>query len=366
MKASHIAAILILSGAALWIGSGVLTQDERRAEEAQAQVTATQRPQARFRVSVVEARVENHARSIVLSGRTEADRRAVASARAAGIIETLSVKRGTLVKAGDAVAVLTDDARVAQVAEARAKLEQRKVELAARIKLIEQGNFAAINRPQLEAELRTAETGLAQAQTELAKATVRAPIAGVVNKVPVEQGQALQIGAEVAEIVALDPMLAVVEIAERQLGGIKVGDPAQVTLVTGTKAQGRVRFISRTASEQTRTYRVDVEIPNADGLIADGVTTEVSLKLAEGPASRVPRSALTFSGDGRLGVRIVETGDKVGFVPVGIAEDGSDAVWLTGLTDGMRVVVQGQDFVKEGETVEAVPADASAQAGQRR
>src|SRR5690606_25190829 len=96
---------------------------------------------------------------------------------------------------------------------------------------------------------------------------VKAPIAGIVSAVPVTAGRAVQVGQEIAEIVDLDPMLAVVEVAERQLAGIEAGRDARVRLVTGETVTGRVRFVSPTASEGTRTYRVDVEIANADGTI---------------------------------------------------------------------------------------------------
>jgi len=49
----------------------------------------------------------------------------------------------------------------------------------------------------------------------------------------------------------------------------------------------------------------------------------------------------------------------VAFAPVTLVEDGPERLWVGGLTDGARVIVQGQDFVKEGETVEAVPAGAA-------
>jgi membrane fusion protein, multidrug efflux system len=174
--------------------------------------------------------------------------------------------------------------------------------------------------------------------------------------VPVEVGQALQANANIAEVIASDPMLAVVEIAERQLGGVKVGDRAEVRLVTGEKAEGKVRFVSRKASPQTRTYRVEIAIDNADRSIPDGVTAEVSLLLAAAEAARIPRSALTFSSEGKLGVRVVGEGNTVTFVPVGIVEDGLNELWVAGLSDNARVIVEGQDFVKEGEVVEPVPA----------
>ncbi len=138
----------------------------------------------------------------------------------------------------------------------------------------------------------------------------------MVNDVLVDVGEAAFSfqGREIAKIVALDPMLAVVEVAERKLAGIKVGDPARVRLVTGEIVAGRIRFVAKTASQTTRTYRVEVELPNADGAIPDGITAEVSIQLAKVAATRVPRSALTISSNGDIGVRIVEAGGKVGFL----------------------------------------------------
>jgi multidrug efflux system membrane fusion protein len=120
-----------------------------------------------------------------------------------------------------------------------------------------------------------------------------------------------------------------------------------------------VRFISNRASPQTRTYRIDVSLANAEGKIADGVTTEVTLYLAPVNATKVARSALTFSAEGKLGVRIVDDAGKVAFVPVGLVEDQTDILYVSGISPGAKIIVQGQDFVKEGQIVEAVVAKAS-------
>jgi multidrug efflux system membrane fusion protein len=353
MNGSRIAAGVIVVAVAAWIGSGRFgaapsdaPAPAQRAEPREAQL---------FRVAVVPVAVTPHARRIVLSGRTEADKRAVAMARAAGVIQELRVRRGSRVKKGEVIAVLSDEAREAHVMQAQARLVQRRVELQARLKLIEQGNLPALQRPQLEAELKAAEAALAAAEAERLKGEVLAPISGIVNDVPVEVGQALQANANVAEVIASDPMLAVAEIAERQLGGVKVGDPAQVRLVTGTKADGTVRFISQKASHQTRTYRIEIALANLHGELPDGVTAEVALSLAPVPATRVPRSALTFSSDGKLGVRIVTADGTVAFVPVGLIEDGPETLWVSGVESGSRLIVQGQDFVREGVKVDAVP-----------
>jgi multidrug efflux system membrane fusion protein len=80
------------------------------------------------------------------------------------------------------------------------------------------------------------------------------------------------------------------------------------------------------------------------------------------PAARVPRSALTFSSAGDLGVRTVGGNGKVAFVPVGLVEDEQGQMWVSGLADGAQVITQGQDFVSEGQIVEAVSAAAAAAA----
>src|SRR5262249_54269232 len=113
-------------------------------------------------------------------------------------------------------------------------------------------------------------------------------------------------------------------------------------------------FVAKSASQTTRTYRVEIEMPNPDGKIPDGITAEVSVPLAPVPATRVPRSALSFSSAGVLVVRVVDADVRVGFVPGSVVHASQAVMWLSGIADGSRVIVQGQDFVREGQKVEGV------------
>lgn len=360
MKASQLIAGLIVVSAAVWIGSGVLGSGEDGGEPAGAAPAPAAAPEAaRFRVGVQEVTAEEHARRVTLSGHTEADRRVSVVARTNGIVEELSIRRGSVVKQGEQLARLSDEARVALVEQAKARLEQRRAELKARLRLIETGNLPTLQKPALEAELSAAEAAFAQAEVERDRNVIRAPFDGVVNALHVREGQALQIGAAIADVVALEPMLAVVEIAERELEGVNVGDPAAVAIASGRTAQGHVRFVSAVASPQTRTYRVDIELDGNGSVVPDGVTSEVTLTLARVRATSVPRSALVFSARGELGLRTVADDGVVGFAPVRIVEDGLERVWVTGLPAIARIIVQGQDFVSEGQAVEAVTAVSS-------
>ncbi len=354
MKFSRILAAVVIIAATLWIGSGVFGRTETPPEA----TTETAAPAAQplFQVAVIAVHVEEHSRGLLVSGRTEADNRASAVARTTGSIVELKVDRGDVVRQGDVLATLSDEARDAQVAEAEALVQQRKADLDTKLPLIKRGIVPANDKNQLEADLRSAEASLAAAEAERERGLVRAPISGVVSDVPMTTGQAMQPNMTVAEVIALDPMLAVAEIAERQLGEIKVGDTAEVRLVTGQRAVGKVRYVSPTASSGTRTYRVEVELDNADHAIADGVTAEVKFQLPPVAAVRVPRSALTFSEAGKLSVRTVGAGGIVASVPVSIVEDAREDIWLAGPKDGDMVIVQGQDFVKDGQKVQPVDA----------
>src|SRR5215510_10245071 len=319
MKASRLTAVGLVAAAALWIASGHFLPHES-AESRAALRAGEGEAKKLFRVAVMTANEVPHSRRLTIAGRTEADKRVVVFARTGGVLTDLRVKRGVWVKKGDVMAVLSDEAREAQVAQAQAVTTQKR--------------------------------------TELDRGVVRAPWSGVVHEVAVEVGQAAFsfAGREIATMVALDPMLAVVEVAERKLAGIKVGDTAEVKLVTGESARGTIRFVAKTASQTTRTYRVEIELPNADANIPDGITAEVSVPLAPVPATRLPRSALTFSSGGNLGVRTVDADGTVGFLPIFVVEDEQGFMWVGGIADGSRVIVQGQDFVREGQKVEAVSA----------
>ncbi len=105
----------------------------------------------------------------------------------------------------------------------------------------------------------------------------------------------------------------------------------------------------------TRTYRVEVQLPNADGAIR-----MASPRRGHHPDvgdARDARAALGAGGvvSGDIGVRTVDTEARVGFVPVTIVEDDQGFMWLSGVPNGARVIVQGQDFVREGNLVEPSP-----------
>jgi membrane fusion protein, multidrug efflux system len=360
MKASRITAVGLVAAAALWVLSGHLIPHESAESKAALHASET-KAEKRFRVAVIDTNVVPHSRKLILSGRTEAERKVVTFARTNGILQEMKVKRGSRVKKGDVIAILSDESREAQVLQAQAAVEQRKVELEAKRRLALTNAFPRLELNALEAQFKAAEAALSAAEAERDRGIITAPWDGVITEVS-EVGTAACAfaGKEIVQIVGLDPMLAVVEVSERKVANVRVGDTAEVKLVSGQVREGRIRYVSKSAVPATRTYKIEVELPNADYAIPDGITAEVTIPLSPTPATRVPRSALVVSSAGDIGVRTVDAQAKVGFVPVNVIEDDQRVMWLTGVPDGARVIVQGQDFVREGNVVEATPAPALA------
>ncbi len=358
-KFHKLAAIAVLIVFAGWVATGAFSSvGSESATEKPAAAEPPKAAEAPARtVKVVVPPREAHARAIRISGLTEADKRAVLATRVGGVIAELPVRQGDHVKTGDLVLMLDAEEKVSAVDNARQVHAQRQAELEAAERLAKSGNLAKLQLDTARSALATAKSQLDAAEAELARNEVKAPFDGVIDRVAVELGSAIMQGGEVATILSLDPVVARGEVSERDLRYLKTGDKAKVRLVSGETVEGSVRYISRDASAATRTFRVEVAIPNADGAIPAGMTAEIALQAEPTDAVVLPRSVVTLGEKGDLGIRAVDKDDKVVFYPIDLVDDTPNGLVLGGLPADARVIVAGQQLVADGDAVKAVPAD---------
>lgn len=304
-------------------------------------------------VVTVESMAESHARRIVLRGRTEADRRVDVRAEVTGLVASAAVRRGAVVQAGDVLCRIDEGDRPADLAEARAALLQAEADNAAAERLAARGFTAQTEALARTAALEAARGRLMRAELALERLTIRAPFAGVLEDDSAALGSLLQPGGLCATVISVDPIVLLGYLAEREVDHVAVGMPAEARLVSGRIVEGTVRFIARSAETQTRTFRVEIALPNPDLSIREGVSAEIAIRTAGVMAHRLPQSALTLGDDGQIGVRIVEN-DRAAFSPVRIIDDSADGMWVSGLPDRAEVIVVGQEFVGDGSAVRAV------------
>lgn len=369
MKAHRYAAILVLIASAAWVltgefsfvGSATGQDAEAPAVSDQANAGATgdaaAEPRALQSVAVAVIPSIDHARSVRVSGVTQADKRTNMTARAGGIIAELLVEQGDIVAQGDVIARIAPEGRDAAARSAQAALQQAQAEFAAREQLVERGTLPRLQLDQQRSALRLAESQYEAAKAELDRLEVTAPFGGTVDQVMVEAGGSVDQGTPVANLIALDPIVGIGEVNESDLRTISVGGQAQLRLVTGQVIDGTIRYISRDAQATTRTFTVEVEAANPNLAIPAGMTAEVILRGEPVVATPVPRSVVTLNDAGELGVRAVDDQGMVVFYPIDLVDDSTDALLLGGIPRGARVIVVGQNLVGDGAKVEAVDAD---------
>lgn len=311
-----------------------------------------------FAVRTETFKAEKRAASMEIRGRTEADASVSVRAQTSGILEIRHVAKGDHVNAGDLLCTIETGAREAKVLEARAALIRANVDLAAAQKLTSRGFSAKNQVPALEAARDAAKARVQEYELDLERTKVKARISGIVQDPIAEVGDMLGIGDVCVTLIDRDPIIIVGQVSEREIGKLSPDMVARSMLATGESVTGKIRYIAPAADPLTRTFRVEIAVPNSDGSLKDGVTARTVVKLKDRLSHKIPASAMTLADDGRVGVRAVGPDNIVEFLPVSIIGGSSDGMWVAGLPDEIEVITVGQEFVIEGQKVSVSNLDA--------
>lgn len=358
---SVLIAVMLAAGATAWVMSGDMESQETTSQTAPLAVTAPSPanvPEDKaVAVRVRDSVAEPYRAHMRLTGKTEADRHAVLSAETVGRVVEIDVDLGDRVETGQTVARLAMDDRMARLREARALVTQREIEFNAADTLSKKGFQSETAKAQSRAQLEAAQAQLERIQVEISKTEITAPFAGRVEEKLVEVGDFAQTGTALLRLVDLDPMLVTVQVSEREIEAVEVGAEATVDLMSGQSLTGMVRRLAPSATAETRTFEVEIELPNPDFRLRDGVTASVRLPTRERLAHSLSPAVLTLDDAGRVGVKAVDADDKVVFHPVRILEDRADRMWVTGLPTTLTIITVGQEYVRVGATVRPMQDD---------
>ena len=328
--------------------------------------------------------------AVILRGRTEAARQVTVASETSGQVISEPLRKGAFVEAGDQLCQLDPGTRDASLAEARARLAEAEgrvpeaeagvTEASARIseaeinlnaaqRLSQDGFASETRRVSAEAAMEAAQAGLKRANSGVASAqagieaaaaavaaaerqiellTITAPFSGLLETDTAELGTLMQPGSPCATIIQLDPIKLVGFVPETEVGKVNLGAMAGARMATGEDVRGEVTFLSRSADELTRTFRVEVTVPNNDMKISDGQTVEILVASDGRTAHLINQSTLTLNDEGALGVRTVRPDNITQFMPVTLLRDTAEGVWVADLPDEVDIITVGQEFVTEG------------------
>jgi multidrug efflux system membrane fusion protein len=370
------ASILVAGGVtlavAIWMLSGML-RGENSADPATRSTVrsdstgASDNPERRPRVLVQRSSARTVRREILVSARTEPNRQVELRAETDGAVIALGVERGAGVETGQRIVSLDMRDRAARLEEAEALIVQMQLQYEAAERLRGQQFVSEAQIAEAKARLVGAQAARQNILDDIDYTTIDAPFDAVLQDRSVEVGDYVQSGDAVAIVVDTDPMIVVGEVNEREVHSLAVGNPGAARLVDGTTVDGTIRYLAPVADENTRTFRVELAVPNPDGALRAGMTAELELSAEEITAHSLSASALALADDGTVGVKAVDTESRVRFHPVEIVGTSNEGISVTGLPREIDIISLGQGFVVEGQLVEAVfDPEAMSQSGDAR
>ena len=185
---------------------------------------------------------------------------------------------------------------------------------------------------------------------EVNRTQVKAPFSGFIEQI-VKPGNFLERGQVCATIIQLNPISFIAGVPEYDINKVRVGQKVNLELVTGQKINGKLTFVSKSASPDTRTFIVESQIENPQGLVKDGLTANMIIEIDKVKAHKISPSILLLNDGGKLGIRIVVNSKIAKFIEITILEDSEEGLWVTDIPEDVEIIIQGQGFVEDGQEV---------------
>lgn len=370
---SILTALAIFLLLVLWMASGSWGDDSGSVQatteggeltggpESLEQVAAEEGKSAAGMVSVV---IEtSHARwvqpEMEIYSRSEPLQAAGISSPLAGIVESVSMQPGQLVKQGEVIAQLSMGTKLERLSEAKAWVKKRTADLAAATTMKSKGYQSEAEYQGIAAALETAKREQAQVELEIRLGTIRASFDGVIEKRSVEPGDVVSIGQVLGQLVRQNQYLLVANVPESQVHLFATGQLAKARLATGSMVTGRVRYIATQADSQTRSYRLEVVVDNPQERFVGGATAKLLLKRDKIQVHQVSSNVVTLDDTGVLGVKTVNAENIVEFWPIDISQAERQTLLVEGMPKSTQVIVSGQGFVRAGDAVLIADANSS-------
>jgi membrane fusion protein, multidrug efflux system len=321
-------------------------------------------PAAFARVINVEVKPlspERFVEDIRLTSVATANQDVQVAAEESGVIREFYVDQGDHVSEGDPIAKIDDRVLAAQVEQAKAASDLAAQTWDRRKRLWEEDHVGSeIDYLNAKYGAEQSAAALSVLQERLARTVIRAPFAGVLDERRVDVGAMVNPGQSVGHLVDLGVVKVVAGVPERYAADVHVGQDAVVTfdVLQHEPFRAKVRYVGSTVDPDNRTFRVEVVVPNPQGLIKPQMVANLSLtRRAVENAIVVPQDALVRVEDGYVAfVAGEQDGSPVAQVrPVELGPTQRNLVVIeSGLAAGDRLIVVGQKEVENGDHIRIV------------
>lgn len=234
-------------------------------------------------------------------------------AKTNGVLLKLLVEEGDKVKAGQALARLDDENARLNLAKSAATLSKLESDYRRSSEMFSRKLLSAEQNDKIRYDLETQRAINDLAKLELSYANVVAPISGVISRRLVKAGNYIQLNEILFRIDNFDPLLAVLNVPERELHLLSVGQSVglHVDALPGVEFKGAIQRVSPVVEAGTGTFRVTCEFHDESGRLKSGMFGRLQVTYGErANALTVPQSAL-IEEDGETAVFLVVPGSSI-------------------------------------------------------
>jgi RND family efflux transporter MFP subunit len=316
---------------------------------------------------VVERTVEKEIQAV---GTVEANLYTTVSAEVEGAVARFDLREGDRVEKGQVLSQLRRTDLAIALKEAKANLREKEALFSRaehdyrRFKgLFEEGAISASELDRAEASADAAkalkessEEAYQKIVDQLRRTSVVAPFSGYIVKKHVELGQWVDEGGKVADLVDIDTVYVLIPVNERDIGKIRKGDVAAVTVDTypGRTFKGRIAYIIPQADVSSRNFPVKIRLDNSrDHLLKGGMFARVKIQYGEPRRGLfIPKDAVVRQKKEQV-VFVLDT-SRVQMVRVETGQALEEMVEVVkgDLKPGQEVVVAGNEILRDGAQVQ--------------
>ena len=312
--------------------------------------------------------------TLLLPAVVEVNREVAVSAEVAGRIMKICCTDGAPCRKGDLLVELNTEILQAEYdrAKAQAIFDEKEYK---RIASLEAGGAATAKQAdEARSRMEISKAGTELARARLERARIVSPISGILDKVPVEEGEYLQPGTVVAKIVNIDAVKAVVQVPEPDIQYFKKGDKAEVFFENHGRPKrrtGAISYVSELADARTRSTRVEIEVDNRARKLRSGriVRARLTRRVLK-DVIMVPLLAIIPLEKGyRVYVAEGDTAHVRNITTSRLIKKGAAGIdrvqVLSGLKPGEKLIVASHRFVGDGQKIRIIETGAKALEGVR-
>jgi RND family efflux transporter MFP subunit len=279
----------------------------------------------------------------------------------AGTLSAVNVQSGDYVNEGDVLVTMDDGSQQIELERARFVVEDAR-EALERVNALG-GTVSRIQRSSATLALQTAELDLREAQLEIERRRIVAPISGWLGIIGHTVGDQVTASTEIAQIDDRSEIVVEFRVPERFVAQIEPGDAIRATPLARPQLEleGRIAAVDNRVDADSRTLRLQASLSNADDVLRAGMAFRINLSFTGDPFPTIDPLAIQWGSDGPF-VWVIRDG-KATRQKIMILQRNSDTVLVGGGLDvGEQVVTEGMQNLRPGTEVTVSGDDAALKA----